>query len=340
MELKIERKSSTVGQFDLVILQHQEMTVKLTSYGAAIYEIRAFNQLVTVAPMDMDEFLTSSHYYGKTIGRTSGRLVVPSYQIDNQSYLVKPFDAPKTQLHGGKTGFAFRNFDILETKVLDRSASVTFKYVSRDQEEDFPGTLTLLVTYVLKDDNTLAIYHEATTTKDTLCNITNHVYFNLERNKSNMMNHQLMISSSAYLDIDREFMIKEKHTTSHTPFDFRKMHRLGDGIHNMQQTSFRGFDHTWIFDQSDLKVELFDPSSKISLKLYTDYPAVVIYTHNFPSPNRLESFNHDGRYAGLTLECQYEPGGIHHQFLNSAILRQNERYQHQIVFVFEQRDSL
>lgn len=340
MDLKIEQKSSIVGQIDMITLQHKEMTVKLTSYGAAIYEIKAFNELVTVGPKDLNAFLTSTHYYGKTIGRTSGRLVVPSYQIGNQSYPVKPFNAPKTQLHGGKTGFAFRNFEILETKVLDRSASVTFKYVSKDQEEDFPGELTLLVTYVLKDDNTLAIYHEATSTKDTLCNITNHVYINLEHKKSSIMNHQLLISSSAYLDIDSEFMIKGKHTINQTPFDFRKMHRLGDGIQEMQQTSFRGFDHTWLFDHDDLKVELFDPSSKISLRLYTDYPAVVIYTHNLPSPNRLETFNHDGRNSGLTLECQYEPGGIHHAFLNSAILRQNDIYKHQIIFVFEQKDNL
>ena len=56
---------------------------------------------------------------------------------------------------------------------------MTFSRVSPDGEEGFPGELHIQVTYQLTDDNEIHFLTEATTTKATPINITNHSYFNL-----------------------------------------------------------------------------------------------------------------------------------------------------------------
>lgn len=56
---------------------------------------------------------------------------------------------------------------------------MALKYVSVDMEEGYPGEVTTIVTYMLTDDSELVIHYNATTTKKTVINLTNHAYFNL-----------------------------------------------------------------------------------------------------------------------------------------------------------------
>ena len=65
--------------------------------------------------------------------------------------------------------------------MLDET-SVEFHYVSKDGEEGYPGELDFKAIYSLEGD-TLTMHYHATTSKDTLINITNHSYFNLSGKK-------------------------------------------------------------------------------------------------------------------------------------------------------------
>jgi aldose 1-epimerase len=62
--------------------------------------------------MNLDEFLTSPFYYGKTVGRTAGRLFHPSYSIGDTEYLLDETSNPSF-LHGGENGFSFKHFEIV-----------------------------------------------------------------------------------------------------------------------------------------------------------------------------------------------------------------------------------
>ena len=66
-------------------------------------------------------------------------------------------------------------------------------------EEGYPGTLTLYVTYELHGKR-MQITYDATTTKDTIVNITNHSHFNL--GDEDILNHELLMHSDRYLETD------------------------------------------------------------------------------------------------------------------------------------------
>jgi aldose 1-epimerase len=53
-------------------------------------------------------------------------------------------------------------------------AAATLSYVSKDGDQNFPGTLTTRVTYTLTNDNALRIDYVASIDKDTVINFTNH----------------------------------------------------------------------------------------------------------------------------------------------------------------------
>ena len=51
---------------------------------------------------------------------------------------------------------------------------------SPDGEDGFPGNLKISVRYILTEDNALRMDYRVSSDADTVLNLTNHTYFNLE----------------------------------------------------------------------------------------------------------------------------------------------------------------
>jgi aldose 1-epimerase len=309
------------------------MLVELCSFGAGIYQIILPNgQRVTLSNEDKQDYLTSPFYYGKTVGRHAGRLVVPSYSIEGKSYPVKPYRSEVTSLHGGAQGFSFQNFTI----VVHLPQKIVFQYVSEDGEEGFPGTLTLLVTYELTDENRLDIRYQATTTKTTICNITNHFYLNLNSNVPYFKDITLHLNNDSYLDIDEQFLIKGQTKSIDTPFDFSQPINLNQRLKEFDHHPFKGIDHYFFLDEQK-KMVVTSVHCPYDLIVTTSYPGVVMYTFNNPERSPLIGIEKDHYHSGFTLECQYPPGGIHHPGLDDSLLNPDEEYNHFIHLTFKKK---
>jgi aldose 1-epimerase len=337
---KIEK--TVVGDVNFITIENDDrLKVTLTTFGAAVYSLQfkdSNDHYIerSVRPSNIDEFMTSTHYYGKTVGRISGRIMVPGYKIDDRFYEVTPFGGNNSKLHGGALGFSYRHFHIEEIIEESDQVKIIFSIYSPHMEEGFPGKIHFFVTYVITNQNGLEIYYNAKSSEDTIFNVMNHLYFNLS-GKNTIEQHKLKVLAEKYHDIDVDFNGKGLKSVERTVFDFRTLTPLEKRMKEQKQTDFLGFDHTFILNHhsiDDEVVTLEDDETKTRLSVYTSYPAVVIYTHNQKSPSTLDAQFNDGMYSALTLECQYEPGGIHYAYLNSAILRKDEPYQHVTKYVF------
>lgn len=69
------------------------------------------------------------------------------------------------------------------------------------------------------------------------------------------------------------------------------------------------------------------------MQITTNYPSLVVYTHNADSPDGLDYYKL-WPYAGVALECEYEPGGIMTDFLNDGILKKENTYNHFVKYAF------
>lgn len=114
------------------------------------------------------DYEQSETYCGATIGRVCNRIARDRITLDGKEYYVTK-NVGNNHLHGGKCGFDKKPFEIVE----QTKNSITFKYVSKDGEEGYPGELALTVKYTLKESE-LLIEYTATTDKTTLWCPTNH----------------------------------------------------------------------------------------------------------------------------------------------------------------------
>ena len=84
-------------------------------------------------------------YFGETIGRVSNRIA--EAQIDNlngKSYRLAANNGPNC-LHGGKVGWGKKDFQGPASVQHHGREAQLYRYVSKDGEEGFPGTVELRV---------------------------------------------------------------------------------------------------------------------------------------------------------------------------------------------------
>jgi aldose 1-epimerase len=341
---KISQQTS-MGEVLLVTLENNHgFKLNLCSFGASIYKITYKDdsnneKLLNLTNENIEDFLSSSSYYGKTIGRVSGRLFGSYFKVLDQTYPLKLTKGQSSMLHGGEKGIPFQNFSLKSEDITDNAAKITFYYYSPDKEEGFPGNLDLFVSYELNNDDQIVIEYNATSDQNTLLNLTNHIYFNLSPDFETIDSHELMLNANQYILFESDFQFKGVASVDQTLFDFREMKSPSLLSNSLKQTKQRGIDTIFLVPKgSNFIAKLEHPRSSIGLNVYSTYPAVVVYTHQYPSKKKLIGVDDDGAYKGITFECEFEPAGVYSDDLNSAILKKNEPYQESIVFQFYRKD--
>lgn len=129
----------------------------------------------------------NSPYFGETIGRVSNRIAgAKIHNLNGKSYKLAANNGANT-LHGGTSGFGKKTFNGPKPTSRNGRDAVEFKYVSKDGEEGFPGTIEVRAWMYPEsvkdggmDKTSLEIEYEAELVGDeveeTVVALTNHRY--------------------------------------------------------------------------------------------------------------------------------------------------------------------
>ncbi|MDR2622503.1 MAG: galactose mutarotase [Dysgonamonadaceae bacterium] len=267
------------------------MEVCVTNIGGRIVSIwvpdNAGNFRDVVLGFDnIEPYIPVKTNFGAIIGRYGNRIAGGKMTLSNRAtYRLNQNDGNNT-LHGGARGFHTRYFNIEQPD----SATLICKYLSKNNEEKFPGDMLVTVTYSLSNDNALNIDYTAEANQSTVVNLTNHSYFNLSGDPNNtILDHTLFIDADNYTPTNDELIptgVIEK--VKNTPMDFTAPKAIGAQI---DDTTFeaikfgRGYDHNYVLnkpgDINQVAAKLVCPATGISMEVYTTEPGIQVYTGNF-----------------------------------------------------------
>jgi aldose 1-epimerase len=267
------------------------MEVCVTNIGGRIVSIwvpdKSGNFRDVVLGFDgIESYIPVKTNFGAIIGRYGNRIADGKMTLNNQATYRLNQNNGKNTLHGGLHGFHTRYFNIEQPD----SVTLICKYLSKNNEEGFPGDMLATVTYSLSNDNALAIDYTAEANQTTVVNLTNHSYFNLSGDPNNtILDHTLFIDADNYTPTNDELIptgVIEK--TKGTPFDFTTTKTIGAQINDtiFEAIKFgKGYDHNFVLnnqgDIHQLSAKLVCPATGIAMEVYTTEPGVQVYTGNF-----------------------------------------------------------
>lgn len=278
----------------------------------------------------LEDYLKNDGYLGALIGRHANRIAKGEFELNGKTYRVGANEG-KNSLHGGISGFDKRVWTAKEAG-SDDEPSLVLSLVSPDGEEGFPGTVNVTVTYTVTADNALKINYRAVSGADTVLNMTNHSYFNLAGHASgNVYKQILRINSGFYTPNDSECMpTGEVLSVGGTPFDFRVPKPIGQDIKSdfEQIEMFGGFDHNFAIEGRGyrLAAEARCVENGISMEVWTDKPAMQLYTSNGLKEGTYKDGARYGVHQAFCLETQYFPNAMAHSHYPSPILKKGEEY--------------
>lgn len=280
-------------------------------------------------------------YFGSTIGRNSNRVKNANFALNSITYNLDKNEREKNNLHSGFNPYNSRLWDYY---IDNESNSVSFKLISPDMDQGFPGEFDIEVTYSLDNDNNLKINYNGVSNKDTVANMTNHSYFNLAgHNSGTAMEQELYINADKYVEVDNELIpTGELKDVSNTPMDFRTPTKIGLRINNdFKQFEYTGgYDHSFVINKSTSGIEkiavLSDKKSGRTMEVYTDSMGVQFYAGNFIENNKIigkENYIYKNR-SGICLETGYLPDSINQKNFVQPILKSGDTYNTTTIYRF------
>lgn len=325
-----------------VLKNSNNMEVTILNYGGIIQSIKIPTQKkvvdVVLGFKDMAGYEADTCYIGATIGRVANRIFEGKFTLNNINYTLAKNNG-SNHLHGGTKGFSHQ---IWQGEITSEH-KVKLSYLSPDQEEGYPGELNVNVTFSLTEENELCIDYLATSNQDTLINLTNHSYFNLD-GTGTIENHNLTLYADTLTESDSHGIPTGKITNvSNTPFDFRQEKKIGKDLHqpDPQLLDKAGYDHNYILAYNgDINLIAIAKSSDNSLqmKAFTNQRGVQLYTGNFLTGLGKTNAPYT-KYSGFCLEAQNFPNAINIPSFDSGILKKGETYHQTTIYQFKDIDK-
>ncbi len=275
-------------------------------------------------------------FFGATVGRNANRISKGLFTLNGKTYQLAVNNGPNN-LHSGLDFYSFRIWNVKKTT----GNSITFSLHSPDGDQGYPGALDIDVTYTLTDDNAVKIEYYGVPDQDTIINMTNHSYFNLDGHASgDILNHEVWIDADTFTRADEVSIPTGEYTlVEGTPMDFRTKKKVGRDIAQEYEALVfgNGYDHNWVLNNDGKLAKAAELSSDVSgiqMEVYTDLPGVQIYTANFVEHEVGKQGVVYEKHQGICFETQYFPDAVNHENFPSPICKKGEIYSTTTIYKF------
>ena len=308
----------------------------LMNYGATLMslsvpDLKHGRAELTLGFDTLEEYLAHPYYFGCTIGRVANRIRGGKFRLHDHTYHLACNEHNVSHLHGGNKGFdkvAWQANIIYQ----DNLTGVEFSYFSPNGEEGYPGNVLVKVTYLLTEHNELKILYHGETDQTTPLNLTNHTYWNLNgAGNAPILNHEMQIFSEYYLKTnDEKIPSGEIKYVAGTDYDFTTSVALANRIEKLG-----GYDHCYTLDSGGkiyLSARVSVPEKKRSLQVYTNQPAIQLYTGTYLSDYPIAHRKMTTVYGGFCLETQGYIDAPNQSHFPKIMLQPGEVYEHKTIY--------
>ena len=318
------------------------MEVQVSDFGATLVNVTVLDQdknpvEVVLGYEDAAGYENGTAAIGAIVGRNANRIGGACVTINGIDYKLAENDG-KNNLHSGPDVYQKRMWRVVE----NGDDHVTFLLHSPDGDQGYPGALDMKVTYTLDEENGLTIHYEAVPDQDTVINMTNHSYFNLNGHKSgSVLHHRMQLLSDAFTPADAQSIpTGEVCSVDGTPMDFRSTKELGAEIDAAYEQLLlgNGYDHNWVLKNEgrfDKVAEVTGYESGIVMEVWTDRPGVQVYTANFLENEAGRNGAVYQKRDAVCLETQNYPDAIHQKNFPEAICKKGETYDTKTAYRFQ-----
>lgn len=318
------------------------VTIEVSDFGATLYSLSVpdkagkLRDVVLGYDSPIGYEGPSRTFFGVTVGRNANRIAGGRFELNGKTYQIDQ-NQNGNNLHSGLDFYSFRVWNVVETT----ENSITFGLHSPDGDQGYPGAVDIKVTYSLTEDNGIKIDYYALPEEDTILNLTNHSFFNLNGHDSgSILEQTLWMDADAFTPTDETLIPTGEITpVEGTPMDFREKKPIGRDIKENYEalTIAGGYDHNWCFNNKGKfakVIEMSSDESGITMEVYTDLPGVQVYAGNYLKNELGKHENVYKQYQGICFETQAYPDAIHHENFPSTVCKKGEVYKTTTIYRF------
>ncbi len=280
-------------------------------------------------------YQVNAPYFGALIGRYGNRIANGKFTLDGTTYTLAQNNGVNN-LHAGPKGF---NTVIWSVGQKD-GHTLELTYVSKDGDQGFPGNMQVTAVYTLTENNELRIDFTATTDKDTVCNLTQHSYWNLA-GSGDVLNHEVQIFADNYTPVNPNLIPTGIEPVKGTPFDFTSPTPIGAHVNevNDQLKAGGGYDHNFVLNKRagklGLAARVTEKTSGRVLEILTTSPGLQFYTGNFIGDITGKYGMQYHNRSGFAMEAQHFPDSPNHPEFPSTELKPGQTYHNTIIYRFK-----
>lgn len=316
------------------VLHNEKAKVVLSSYGATLqsFEIDSSGfekRDVVLGYSDWQVYQQlftqqQSAYFGAIVGPIAGRVSEAKIPWKEGVFEFEPNEG-RHLLHGGKRNFSNVNWQLL-TYEEKPFPSVTLYLETKNKGISLPGNLRCEVCYTLQE-NELLIDISSIALEDTIANPTQHAYFNPAGQHSRILDSEISIASTAYLELNHEKLPTGK------LIPCSDLHGT-KGIQINKIADFPKIDHAFRLNPVAMHAQL-RAADGFQLSFQTNQPYLQVYIggHSAVSGKQNTSYH---QYSGICLEQQAEPDAPNQLNFSDIYLKKGQKKTNSIKINFEQ----